>query len=206
MTCTYCGAVVNVSAPAPPPPMQAQMPPPMQVQMPVVLPAPMVHVADPTDPARLKRLIWIIVISTVAPLLVGGIITVIALAGTCAAVGAAGVAASSAPGTFGGGWDGSMPLVCSGNQQVTATGVTASFPSGTAVTAMGNCQVTLVQCTISAPMAIVTSGNAQVILQGGSVQGAAFAVNASGNSQVVSQGAQVVGAVNRAGNAQVSGM
>ncbi len=198
VACTYCGAVVDVAAAAQPP-----------VQpLPMVMPAPVIHVADPADPERLRRIIWIVVIATVAPLLIGVVVTVIALAGTCAAVG---VAASSAP-SFApmtglpGGWDGSVPLVCGGSQQVTAMGVHAAFPAGTAVTASGNCQVTLVQSTLSAPMAIVASGNAQVIIQGGSVQGTVFAVSASGNSQVVSQGAQIVGPVNRSGNAQVLGL
>jgi hypothetical protein len=103
-------------------------------------------------------------------------------------------------------WAGSAPLVCGGNDQIDAKGVKATFTSGTAINAGGNCKVTCKDCVIKAPMGVQANGNAQIVLIGGSVEGQT-AVTASGNGKVDVQGnAKVTGAVSQTGNGVITGV
>jgi len=98
------------------------------------------------------------------------------------------------------------PLVCGGVDELSFEGETVTFPTGTAITAGGNCKLTLVNCNVTAPVAVDVGGNAQVIIRGGTVTGATAAISAGGNAHVVVEGASVSGPVTRGGNAQITGV
>jgi hypothetical protein len=102
-------------------------------------------------------------------------------------------------------WTGSKPLSCSGNDVYTVSGVKATFTSGTAIDASGNCKVTCKNCTLKAPTAVQAGGNAQVTLVGGSVDGDTSIV-ASGNGKVDVQGATVTGKTDKSGNGAITGL
>lgn len=68
-------------------------------------------------------------------------------------------------------WDGQSPLLCKGNDRMTVRGVRAALPGQRAVVAQANCQLTLVDVTIEAKEAIVSQGNAKVVVQGGALRG-----------------------------------
>lgn len=103
-------------------------------------------------------------------------------------------------------WDGTGPLVCAGNQVLDVTPVSATLGVSPAITAMGNCRMTLHGVHVSAPVALQVGGNAEVILDGGSYTGSSAAIVAGANAHVVVQGALVQGPVQRSGGARVDGM
>lgn len=100
-------------------------------------------------------------------------------------------------------WDGKAPLVCEANDKLRIENVTAKL-SGTAITARGNCILTIKGATISADTAIVTSSNARVHVSGGRLEGSGNAISASGNSKVEIEGVELHGAVDKSGFAKVS--
>jgi hypothetical protein len=98
------------------------------------------------------------------------------------------------------------PVVCSGNERYTVTQKVIGLPTGTPVIASGNCQVTLLSCTVTGLTAIVASDNARISIEGGTVNGTAAAVKASGNAVVtLSAGAFVNGepALSATNNAKI---
>jgi hypothetical protein len=103
-------------------------------------------------------------------------------------------------------WTGSAPLECSGNEDISAEHVKATFTSGSAIRASGNCKVTCKDCSIKAPTGITAGGNAQITLVGGSVEGET-SINASANAKVDVRGdAKVTGPIAQSGNATVTGV
>lgn len=102
-------------------------------------------------------------------------------------------------------WNGSEPLSCSGNDNISVRGVEANFNSGTAIVATGNCQFRCTDCKISAPTAIEASSNAQVTIVNGAIQGTTLLADASGNARVnISGNVTSSGNVRESGNAKVS--
>ena len=102
-------------------------------------------------------------------------------------------------------WDGSEPLHCGGNENISVTGVEAHYSAGQAIIAGGNCQVRCTDCKISAPIAIEASGNAQVTIINGSVQGTETLADASGNARVtISGNATASGEIRKSANGKVS--
>ncbi|MFK7992206.1 MAG: hypothetical protein AB8I08_39670 [Sandaracinaceae bacterium] len=67
-------------------------------------------------------------------------------------------------------WDGRSPLRCGGNERVTGSGLTATFESGPAIHAEGECEVRLRDVNVSGPTGIVAAGSAQVIVHTGVLQ------------------------------------
>jgi hypothetical protein len=103
------------------------------------------------------------------------------------------------------GWTGAEPLVCGGNELVEATGATASYTSGAAIDASGNCHVKCTRCTIKAPVGVAAGGNAQVMLVDSQVEGAPQGIVAGGNASVRLLGNSTLqGATLRSGNAEVT--
>jgi hypothetical protein len=103
-------------------------------------------------------------------------------------------------------WTGASPLVCGGNDQLTLSGVTATFAAGPALTAGGNCKVTCTGCTLRAPFAVQANGNAQVVIVGGVLEGE-VAIAATANATVDVRGdAKVSGALSRSGSATITGV
>lgn len=102
-------------------------------------------------------------------------------------------------------WDGKTPFVCPPNGSLTLSGVTADL-SGTAITAGGNCQLTLEGVNLTADVGISAGGNAKVTVIGGSVKGRQQAISAMGNALVTVDGAHIDGAVEKLGGAKVNGI
>jgi cytoskeletal protein RodZ len=89
-----------------------------------------------------------------------------------------------------------VPVVCRGNDQATITGKTLSIPTGVPVIASGNCTLRLVQCTVSGATGITASGNATVVIEGGSIAGKGPAVVLTDNATLeASSGARLTGEV-----------
>lgn len=107
-----------------------------------------------------------------------------------------------------GGWDGSSPLMCGGNEEIDVSGVTATFSSGSAILAGGNCHVTCRNCTLKAPVGVEAGGNAQVTLMSGTVTGTDAALSAGANATInVLGNATVVGTTRKSGiNATITGV
>lgn len=101
-------------------------------------------------------------------------------------------------------WDGKSPLSCGGNDVVTIDGVTAKL-DGTAVTAGGNCKLTLNKVDITAPTGIEAGGNAIVTVTGGSITATDAAVHAGGGAKVNLTGTKVTGKIQKVGGAAITG-
>lgn len=102
-------------------------------------------------------------------------------------------------------WDGKSPFTCGGNDNVKLEKVTAKLASGTAVTASGNCQVTVVSCDITAPVGFEAEGNAKITVTGGSVTSTENSAIASANAKVDFLGTTVKGPTKASGNGKVTG-
>ena len=118
------------------------------------------------------------------------------------------VVATSAPSTAGlrvATWDGKSPFACAGNDHVVLQAITANLTTGSALSASGNCELTLKNVNVSAPVALEAAGNARVTLEGGSLKGTDKAIDASGNAQVTLKGATVTGKLSKTGLARIEG-
>lgn len=214
VACTFCGTSFSTAPPAPPlappappspygaspygPPPPAWGPPPQRPipQIVVVAPgqsyqAPMAAAASFVGMRLLFGLLPVVII-----LFVGGIIAFTSMRAT-RGVGNLGLGL--------GGWNGSTPLLCGGNDEMQLSGITASFSSGSALNVSGNCHVTCQGCTLRAPVVVAAGGNAQIDLVDCHLEGA-DAVVAGGNAQVRFAGnSTVVGKITQGGNASVTG-
>ena len=101
-------------------------------------------------------------------------------------------------------WDGKSTFVCSGNDAFTLSGVKADV-KGTGIRASANCQLTLVNVDLTAPVGIEASGNAKVTVTGGSVTSSSNAVVASALAKVTFAGTKVDGRIKKSGSASVVG-
>ncbi|MCC7536838.1 MAG: hypothetical protein IT379_11520 [Deltaproteobacteria bacterium] len=102
-------------------------------------------------------------------------------------------------------WDGTAPYSCGGNENVRIENVTATFAAGTAISAGGSCQLTLVNVNVTAPTALSAGANARVTVTGGSLTGTEHSVSALGASQVTMSGTRVTGPTQRLGAATITG-
>lgn len=105
----------------------------------------------------------------------------------------------------GSGWSGKTTLRCGGNDEVTIEGVHAELPTSTAIVATGNCHLRVKDSQIRAFVAIEASGNAEIVIEGGSVEGSTSLVDASGNGRIEFRKTRVKGPTKRSGNARVTG-
>ncbi|MCA9609512.1 MAG: hypothetical protein KC619_28130 [Myxococcales bacterium] len=151
--CQYCGTLTTIERAAPPPP---------QV---VIVHAPGASFGAPSHDvaaAAVKTsgcgaLMSVAIAGFV--MLVVGVAVIVPLVST-------GVV-GSVPGL---GWDGSAPLVCSGNGHESASGVTAQMPGEVAVEAGGNCQVELEGVDLDADQVLTVGGNAHVTVRDGTLR------------------------------------
>jgi hypothetical protein len=81
------------------------------------------------------------------------------------------------------------PFACSGNDTIALPGVTATA----GVVASSNCELTLTNVSLHAPVAINARGNAKVTVGGGSATGDASLAIASGNATITFTGSKVSG-------------
>lgn len=98
-------------------------------------------------------------------------------------------------------WDGKTTFTCGGNDVVALTGVKATA----GVKASANCQLTLTDVNITAPVAIEAGGNAKVTVTGGSITSSVNSVVASSNAKVDFVGTKVTGKARTSGLAKVTG-
>jgi len=103
-------------------------------------------------------------------------------------------------------WDGTSTFVCAGNTHAVLTGQTVTLAATPAIQASANCQLTLLNMNITAPVVIEAQANAHVTVTGGSLNGAQNSIVAGGNSRVTAVGATVTGPVDQSGLAQVTGV
>jgi hypothetical protein len=104
-----------------------------------------------------------------------------------------------------GGWNGTGPLLCGGNDSYVVSDISASQGAGPIITAGGNCRVTCQRCTLKAAAVIAAGGNAQIDLVDTHVEGGDSAIVAGGNAQVRMAGSStLVGKFVTGGNASVT--
>jgi hypothetical protein len=182
-TCTYCKQSFPLAGTAPTPPPQPVQP---------------IIVIAPGEPSQrsiampVRRGAGCAAVSALMPLLILGVVGFFVYGGL------------RSGGIVAGGWNGSQPLLCGGNDSVEATGVTVSYASGAGINAGGNCRVKCTRCTIKAPIGIAAGGNAEVDLFDSRVE-APQAVVAGGNAHVRLLGSSsVVGQIIKSGNAEVT--
>lgn len=101
-------------------------------------------------------------------------------------------------------WDGKTPFTCGANDVVVINGATANLP-GTAITANGSCNLTLVNVDVTAATAIEAGGNAAVTVQGGKINGSTAAVHAGANAKVTLSGTKVTGKTQAVAAAKITG-
>ena len=101
-------------------------------------------------------------------------------------------------------WDGTSTFECKGNDKVTLSGVTATV-SDTAIRAGGNCQLTLVNVKLTAPVGIEAAANAKVTMTGGSITASTNSVVTSAAANVTLTGTQVTGKSKKSGAAKITG-
>lgn len=190
-TCPYCGTQSFLGQNPPPPPPVAPFggsvaPAPRPI---VVVHAP--HFDHDPAPARAARASWII-----------WVVVVVFVSGGAGAFRLLTKSSSFFSALV---WSGDEPLECSGVEEISVSGVEASFPAGPAIIANGNCRVKCTDCTISAPTAIEAGGNAQVTIVNGTVRGGNLLANASGNAHVSFIGhVTTSGRIQQSANAVVS--
>lgn len=93
-------------------------------------------------------------------------------------------------------WDGESKLTCGGNQKMTITGKTVELAKGPVFSAGGECELTLIDCTIKSDVAISVGGTAKVTIKGGHIEGSDFSIRLSGPDNVaLIEDAEIVGKV-----------
>ena len=102
-------------------------------------------------------------------------------------------------------WDGKSPLTCAGADHVHVEGVTATFTSGTAITANASCQVELVNVNITAPVAIEANNSAHVTVTGGSIKGTTNAAVAQNAAEITFSGTKVEGPTKKMNAGKING-
>jgi hypothetical protein len=190
--CFYCRqqSVQGTPEPAPPPPVAEQSPAIIVVHAPSHDYDHHAAIAHVNTARSISWLVWVVVV------------LVVSLGGSGAAFMRCTKHSTALSSLV---WDGSEPLHCGGNEDIAVTGVEAHFSAGQAIVATGNCKVRCTDCKISAPIAIEASGNAQVTIINGSVQGSAILADASGNSRVnISGNATASGQTRQSANGKVT--
>lgn len=113
-------------------------------------------------------------------------------------------ATSDAPTAAAATWDGKTPFTCGGNDVVTFKNVKSNV-TGTAITALGNCSVTLVDVDITADTGIEAGAASTVIVQKGSINGTTLAVHATAGAKVTLTGTKVTGKTEALNGAKITG-
>ncbi len=104
-----------------------------------------------------------------------------------------------------GGWNGSGPLLCGGNDSYEISGINANLAGGPVINAGGNCHVTCQGCTLRSSVVIAAGGNAQIDLVDSHIEGTDSAIVAGGNAQVRMTGSStLVGRIVQGGNASIT--
>lgn len=140
----------------------------------------------------------------------GALVAVAVLVAVCAGVGVVGVGASMlviarAPSAPISDWNGVDPFTCKGNEKRTIANVSVLFAEGAAITAVGNCTLTIHDAVIGAPIALKASANATITVHGGHLAGGESAIDASGNAKITMVGTVVEGRISSTKNVKITG-
>jgi hypothetical protein len=102
------------------------------------------------------------------------------------------------------GSDGKSTLECKGNDVMAIDGVTATV-SDTAIKTSGNCQLTLTNVKITAPVGIEAGGVSKVVVTGGSINGSSNTIVAQNSASVTVSGTQLTGKTKKVGGGKIVG-
>jgi hypothetical protein len=105
-----------------------------------------------------------------------------------------------------GSWDGQSTFECKGNDVIELSGQTAELSASPAISAKGNCKLTLTDMNITAPVVIQAESNAEVTVSGGTLTGSTKSIVAKGNASVTVEGAKVSGATEASANGKITGV
>jgi len=87
-----------------------------------------------------------------------------------------------------------LPLICRGNDRVTLTAQTLALSGQVPLIATDNCNLRLIDCTVSGATDVLASGNASVVLEGGHYDATGPAIVLADNATLAaSSGATLVG-------------
>ncbi len=103
-------------------------------------------------------------------------------------------------------WTGEATYECIGNTRAALSGQTITSGASPAIRANGNCQLTLTDMTITAPVVLEVGGNAKVVIVGGALTGGEQAITAGANGKVSVSGTMITGDVERTGLAEIIGL
>lgn len=92
------------------------------------------------------------------------------------------------------GWDGKSTLVCKGNDRISVQNVTARLPGKTAIKAINNCKLTLIDVRVEeSDIALFANGNAKVEVKRGRLAGKKKAIDATAIAKIRLVGTDVKG-------------
>lgn len=153
-----------------------------------------------------ESVVWKLVLVPVAILIFagvfGGVIWYVMGQKDAVEQGQSGPAAAVAPQT----WTGAETFECKGNTRAALSGQTIESSASPAILASGNCELTLTNMNVTAPVVLEVGGNAKVMIIGGALTGSEQAITAGARGQVSVSGTTVTGDVDQRGAAQVTGL
>lgn len=104
-------------------------------------------------------------------------------------------------------WDGTTTFECRGNDHVSLMGQTVQFTgTGPAIRAGANCELTLTNMTITAPIVLAAGGNARVMIIGGALTASDKSIVGSANAKINVSGTTVSGDTEASGHAEITGL
>ncbi len=100
-------------------------------------------------------------------------------------------------------WDGKEPFTCSGNDDRVIDGVTADLAGYIVVSASSNCHLQIRNSSLRGKIAILASGNAEVNIVGGEIEGSEISIETDNNAEVLVSGAVLKGRQIHKGNSHI---
>lgn len=104
-------------------------------------------------------------------------------------------------------WNGATPFRCSGGDEVVLTGVTANLPNDVAITVSGNCELTLVDSSITARVGLEGDSNGVIRLRNSVLRGSEAGARLSMNQDLELEGGEISSAgvgIEASGNSEVT--
>jgi hypothetical protein len=96
-----------------------------------------------------------------------------------------------------GGWDGSAPFYCGGEQEWTLSGVTATFPDKTAISVAGACKLHLMHVHVSGRVGLYAAAAAEVTIDDSTIEGTNYAIDLGGHAHVKLHATTVTGRIDQ---------
>jgi hypothetical protein len=104
-------------------------------------------------------------------------------------------------------WTGEETWSCGGSEKKTLENLTVEVKGKDiiGVEAAGSCELTIVNCNITADFPLKAAGNAKVTVKGGTLNGRQQSIQSWGNAVVTLEGTKVVGETATTGNGKIIG-